>query len=863
MSLVVGASSQLNHADGWAGDEFRLSMIELGSGSLKKTSHLLRGVARLLQHRSSAPKEMSLSRADYYALDLEPAQLSSTLSAIQLQKNSGVGSAVGFEVQAHGICGTYNQGLDWIAKGLTFKDPSDNGEGQGSTHRKAILWLGSSIGNLSPTEAVEFLREEVGRVLDHETRILIGIDNCQIPEKVERAYNDSEGVTSKFILNAITVVARHLGLDKSLLNPDQFEYVSRYNVGLSRHEAYLRARRHLSFHVPSLTANDKQSNNLVITIEEGELIMIEKSHKYSHEQVCRLFDQAGLRVIQKWSDDRGILARNVHTPWLPTHTLYLVERPPFHFLRSAHLPCETDDPLPTPDLQSIQTEQTTSRQKHNSISTSSSNCNPSSCEELSATSLGKSMPEAKPIMVSAWQGEKTYLPNYGGLPSLKDWSVLWKAWDTVTMEMIPRNMLYQKPIDLRHICLFYLGHIPVFADIQISRYFDEPTIDPWFAVIFERGIDPNVDDPSKCHAHSPFPDQEEKWPSLEQVVWIRDQFRKKLTNVYTCLGNEVKSKIKLTRKLGRVLCMIYEHEAMHLETLLYMMQQMPFVNPPRGFTIPDWQSLSREWNLASKSQGAKFDLIEYEAPVEITVGHDDLEAEDAHQPFSDIHQYGWDNESPSRKVIVQPFKLETTPITNEDYLSFLLKTYPGSQPFAPQAVPASWVYSLESQKHQVRVKTIYGSIEFEFAKQWPLQASGMQLDCYAKSKGGRLPTADELRVYLADNPISQSAQNYIGFLNWHPQPPRIPQRDTEGRWRGGWNGGVWEWTSTKFQSHPNFRPSQLYPGYSQDFFDGEHHVLLGGSWASVPRIAHRPSFVNWYQYKYPYVFAGGRVAYSY
>lgn len=44
----------------------------------------------------------------------------------------------------------------------------------------------------------------------------------------------------------------------------------------------------------------------------------------------------------------------------------------------------------------------------------------------------------------------------------------------------------------------YLGHIPVFADIHISRYLKEPYTEPSnFATIFERGIDPDMDDPTK------------------------------------------------------------------------------------------------------------------------------------------------------------------------------------------------------------------------------------------------------------------------------------------------------------------------------------------------------------------------------
>jgi len=44
--------------------------------------------------------------------------------------------------------------------------------------------------------------------------------------------------------------------------------------------------------------------------------------------------------------------------------------------------------------------------------------------------------------------------------------------------MIPLSMLYQKPIDLRHICLFYFGHIPAFLDIHLSKLLDEPNTNP-------------------------------------------------------------------------------------------------------------------------------------------------------------------------------------------------------------------------------------------------------------------------------------------------------------------------------------------------------------------------------------------------
>lgn len=55
---------------------------------------------------------------------------------------------------------------------------------------------------------------------------------------------------------------------------------------------------------------------------------------------------------------------------------------------------------------------------------------------------------------------------------------MWSAWDMITMGMISPQLLYEKPIDLRHICLFYLGHIPTFLDIHLSRLLGEPHTEP-------------------------------------------------------------------------------------------------------------------------------------------------------------------------------------------------------------------------------------------------------------------------------------------------------------------------------------------------------------------------------------------------
>ena len=63
-----------------------------------------------------------------------------------------------------------------------------------------------------------------------------------------------------------------------------------------------------------------------------------------------------------------------------------------------------------------------------------------------------------------------------------------------------------------------------------------------------------------------------------------------------------------------------------------------------------------------------------------------------------------------------------------------------------------------------------------------------------------------------------------------------------------------------FEGHPGFEAYMPhYPGYSADFFDGEHRVMLGGSWATAAPML-RASFRNWFQPRYPFVFSAFRLA---
>lgn len=351
--------------------------------------------------------------------------------------------------------------------------------------------------------------------------------------------------------------------------------------------------------------------------------------------------------------------------------------------------------------------------------------------------------------------------------------------------MIPKEMLFTKPIDLRHIILFYLGHIPTFLDIHLTRYLGDDG-DPdrkAFHQIFERGIDPDVDDPTQCHPHSEVPTQDSDWPAMERILSFQKRVRDRVRNVYQSpngIGD---------RRLARILFMTFEHELFHAETLLYMMLQAstteivggakgvvnghvkPHTIAPPAFHVPPFKSLAKQWDgeyAHYYSLPVQQRSVELEGQ-EVFVGHWDDEAEDKDGKDVLDHEYGWDNEHPRRSLsfIEEKVRMMWRPITNGEFYDFWKErsTIPKMNGHAVNGCggekgkenitfPASWI-RIEGEVH---VRTFYGSLPLSIARHWPVLTSYQNLEAYARSqvlKGpngeeikGRLPSEAELRLFM-------------------------------------------------------------------------------------------------------------------
>ncbi|OJD13872.1 hypothetical protein AJ78_05719 [Emergomyces pasteurianus Ep9510] len=762
-------------------------LLELGSGNLRKIEILLNEFEKRGKH------------VDYFALDLSLEELHRTFAAIPSK---------GYKyVRCCGLHGTYDDALVWLTKPENRRNPT------------CILSMGSSIGNFTRPEAARFLNQ-FSRILGPSDSMLIGIDSCQDPEKVYKAYNDSQGVTKDFYMIGLSHGNSILGFDA--FKKEDWDVTGFYDKQAGCHRAYYVPNKDVTFDG--------------VVLKKGEKILFETAYKYGPKDCQDLFQHGGVKPIAQFGNSSG--------------EYYI------HLLSSCTLEIPTQAAQYAADV----------------------------------------------------------------VPSVTDFENLWKAWDMVTISMVPRDELLSKPIRLRNALVFYLGHTPTFLDIHLARATDGISTEPkHYWSMFERGIDPDVDNPELCHDHSDIPSE---WPPIGEILAYRDAVRSR--------ARTLMQQGSLSRPLSEALWIGFEHEAMHLETFLYMLLQSDKTLPPPGVLRPDFESLAHQ--SAKQSRSNSWFIIPEQ---EVSIGLDDLD-----NNIVPKQSFGWDNEKPKRIARVPAFSAQARPITNGEYAKYLEDNHVNT-------IPAAWIdltqkfgdvmwngygarngYSTNGKIPTVTsaskkflekfaVRSVFGPVPLKWALNWPVMASYNELQGYAESVNCRIPTFEEVRsIYQYSAVLKASRSNgkpswtnghnhvcngtakafsksvepaedthgnprapdhqpvqspsanptpvyidlddncNVGFKHWHPTPVTQNGNKLSGQ---GELGGVWEWTSTPLHAHEGFKAMDLYPGYSADFFDGKHNIVLGGSWATHPRIAGRTTFVNWYQRKYTYVWAGARL----
>jgi ergothioneine biosynthesis protein EgtB len=347
-------------------------------------------------------------------------------------------------------------------------------------------------------------------------------------------------------------------------------------------------------------------------------------------------------------------------------------------------------------------------------------------------------------------------------------------------------------------------------------------------------------------------DQPSDWPSIDEVrnyvQRVRDELDERLA---TTFDGDNSGPGEFAPDL--LLNVAIEHRLMHAETLAYMLHQLPYDRKSRP-------------NTFVRQVGT--DVPQQPAMIEIPSGQAMLGLS------RDTPSFGWDNEYERHALDVPAFAIDRYKVSNGEYLAFVNC---GGYDDSAYWGPADWEWKQSNNichpafwrqaGNEWLWRGMFG--EFPLPIAWPVYVSHAEASAYAKWAGKSLPTEAQWQRAAYGSPggepracpwgsaSSDASRGNFNFKSWDPIPVNAHPAGASAFGVEDIVGNGWEWTSTLFAPFTGFEPFSFYRGYSADFFDGKHYVIKGASPRTAASMA-RPSFRNWFQPHYQYVYAGFR-----
>ncbi|MDZ4673031.1 MAG: L-histidine N(alpha)-methyltransferase [Gemmatimonadota bacterium] len=248
-----------------AGAEFDL--FELGAGDGAKTKHLLR---RALE-RGRRPHFRPIDISPHALRDLE--------------------TSLATELPTLSVTGVVGEYLEAVQGALS--DPG---------YPKAVLFLGSNIGNLDREHTITLLRT-ISAQLGSGDRLLVGFDLKKDPATIRRAYDDRDGITRDFNLNLLRRMNRELGADFQV---QQFVHAPVYCPATGRAISYLVSTCDQEVRLPGAAGP--------VSFRAWEAFRTEISQKYDPAMIADLAAHAGLRILREFTDRDGLFSDVVFGP---------------------------------------------------------------------------------------------------------------------------------------------------------------------------------------------------------------------------------------------------------------------------------------------------------------------------------------------------------------------------------------------------------------------------------------------------------------------------------------------------------------------------------------------------------------------
>ncbi len=231
-----------------------LDIIELGSGDCSKISILLDVI-----------NKNKIGQINYIPVDISESAILKSADILTL-KYPGL--------KIHGLLADFMKHLSQL--------PGNN--------RKLICFFGSTLGNLSRSQANDFLHN-LKKLMRPGDRFLLGLDMIKDRQALHKAYNDKLGITALFNKNILHVINE---IARTNFDPINFEHFAYYNEEKSSIEMHLVANKEMHVSCPYFSEK--------IIIKKNETIHTENSHKYSIASIHEFAALTGLKIENIYTD---------------------------------------------------------------------------------------------------------------------------------------------------------------------------------------------------------------------------------------------------------------------------------------------------------------------------------------------------------------------------------------------------------------------------------------------------------------------------------------------------------------------------------------------------------------------------------
>jgi len=155
-----------------------------------------------------------------------------------------------------------------------------------------IVFLGSSFGNYDPNTGLDLL-QKINSLMKSGDLFLLGLDLTKDETVLEKAYNDSQGITAQFNLNVLSRINSELDANFDI---NKFVHHAVYNKNQNRIEMYLRSLEKQIVDIPKA--------DLVLEVKKDELIHTENSFKFTISQIKEMSAMSNFQIQDIWCDEK-------------------------------------------------------------------------------------------------------------------------------------------------------------------------------------------------------------------------------------------------------------------------------------------------------------------------------------------------------------------------------------------------------------------------------------------------------------------------------------------------------------------------------------------------------------------------------